>query len=311
MGVSTHDIFGDAAGEPATPGSYGQSPSGPRLPNDLSLGAVHLQVADLERSLDYYRGVLGLAATDRSAGRAELSPAGTTSPLVVLHEKRGASPAPRRGRLGLFHFAILLPDRPSLGRFVKHLGEIGAQAGAADHLVSEAFYLQDPDNLGIEVYADRPRSVWRRKGKELMMATDPIDITGIVESAGDTPWTGMPAGTTMGHLHLHVGDLATGQQFYSEALGFDRMVWEYPGALFMSAGGYHHHLGTNTWAGSRAEAPRSDDAQLLEWTMRFPGEGSRESRVASLEKAGVAVERQEAGVLVRDPWGTAVRLTTP
>ncbi|HET7040538.1 MAG TPA: VOC family protein [Gemmatimonadales bacterium] len=308
MGVSREAIFGAAAGEPAVPGTYGEPPAGPRLPDQLSLGAVHLQVSDLARSVDYYQGVLGLALIDRSGQHAALAPQGTTTPLVELHERKGAPPAPRRGRLGLFHFAILLPDRPALGRFVQHLSDIGAHAGAADHLVSEAFYLQDPDNLGIEVYRDRPRAEWRRKGKELMMATDPVDAMGIVESAEGKPWTGMPAGTVMGHLHLHVGDIAAGQQFYSETLGFDRMVWEYPGALFMSAGGYHHHLGTNTWAGAGAKAPEADDAQLLEWTMRFPGVASRESRIERLEATGIAVQREEAGVLVKDPWGTKVRL---
>ena len=125
----------------------------------------------------------------------------------------------------LFHFAILLPDRPSLGRFVRHLGDIGARAGAGDHLVSESLYLQDPDNLGIEVYADRPRVTWRRIGRELMMATDPLDIPGLIQAGGQLPWEGMPAGTTIGHVHLHVGDLQRAATFYSEALGLDRMVW--------------------------------------------------------------------------------------
>ena len=317
MGVSRQAIFGAVKGEAATPGSYGVHPKGRRLPDALSLGAVHLQVADLARAVDYYQEVLGLRALDRDSKRASLAPHDPTTgpplhpstPLVVLHEKRGASPAPRRGRLGLFHFAILLPDRPSLGRFMKHLGAIGAHAGSADHLVSEAYYLQVPRNLGGEVYAARPRGTWRRKSNELMMATDPIDFGGLMLAAGDTPWDGMPAGTKMGHLHLHVGEIAGAQQFYSEALGFDRMVWEYPGALFMSAGGYHHHLGTNTWAGAGATAPGADDAQLLEWTMKFPSEESRESSVAGLAEAGVKVERESAGVAVKDPWGTKVRLT--
>ncbi|MEO6068514.1 MAG: VOC family protein [Gemmatimonadota bacterium] len=309
MGVSTHDIFGKAKGaQPATPGSYGQPPKGYRLPDALRLGAVQLQIADLARSVDYYQKTLGLQVVDRNAKRADLAPLGTSTPLVVLHEQKGARAAPRRGRLGLFHFAILIPDRPSLGRFVRHLGDIGAQAGAADHLVSEAFYLQDPDNLGIEIYADRPRTSWRRVDRELMMATDPIDVPALVAAAGDTKWSGMPAGTTMGHLHLHVGDLADAAAFYSEALGFDRTVWEYPGALFMGAGGYHHHLGNNLWAGSGAVAPSADDAQLLEWTMEFPDVASRELGVESLERAGHKLERQEGSMVAKDPWGTKVRI---
>ena len=197
-----------------------------------------------------------------------LAAQGDDTPIIELHEHPGAKSTPVRSRLGLFHFAILLPDRSSLGRFVKHLGAIGARAGASDHLVSEAFYLQDPDNLGIEVYADRPRSSWLRVGRELMMGTDSIDITSLV-GAADGPWTGMPPGTTIGHVHLHVGDIATASAFYSEAMGFDRTVWHYPGALFLSAGGYHHHLGTNTWAGP-APSPAPDEAQLLGWTVQLP-----------------------------------------
>jgi catechol 2,3-dioxygenase len=220
---------------------------------------------------------------------------------------------PHRGRLGLYHVAILLPDRPSLGRFVRHLGEIGARAGAGDHLVSEAFYLQDPDNLGLEVYADRPRSTWRRVGRELMMATDPVDVAGLVRAAGDTPWTGMPAGTGIGHVHLHVGDIATGAAFFSEALGFDRTVWRYPGALFLGAGGYHHHLGTNTWAGSGATPPAADDARLLEWTIELPDAASLAAAGESLTRARYAVERAgdasaTSELLTRDPWGTQLRL---
>jgi catechol 2,3-dioxygenase len=141
-----------------------------------------------------------------------------------------------------------------------------------------------------------------------MMATDPIDIAGVVAAAGATTWNAMPAGTRMGHLHLHVGELATARRFYSEGLGFDRIGWDYPGALFMSAGGYHHHLGTNTWAGPRAEAPGKDDAQLLEWTIELPNDRERESAVERLESAGHQAERQEHGVLIADPWGTKVRL---
>jgi catechol 2,3-dioxygenase len=312
MPNTTHDIFGDAGGaQPATPGSYGLPPKGYRLPDALSLGEVKLQVADLARSIDYYQQTLGLRLLDRAPTTARLGTHSADTTLVELHEERGASPAPRRGRLGLFHFAILLPDRPSLGRFVRHLGEIGAQAGAADHLVSEAFYLQDPDNLGIEVYADRPRNSWRRIKRELMMATDPIDVPALVHTAGETKWSGMPAGTVMGHLHLHVGDLDAAASFYSDALGYDRTVWEYPGALFMGAGGYHHHLGNNLWAGKGAIAPGPDEAQLLEWTMKFPEAGSLELGVASLEKAGHKAERQDDSVVVADPWGTKVRLTAP
>jgi catechol 2,3-dioxygenase len=183
------------------------------------------------------------------------------------------------------------------------------RAGAGDHLVSEAFYLTDPDGLGVEVYADRPRATWRRVGRELMMATDPVDVAGLVRDAGDAPWAGMPAGTTVGHMHLHVGDLEAGARFYADALGFDRMVWRYPGALFLGAGGYHHHLGTNTWAGPAARPPGADDARLLEWTVTLPTAADVAAAAASLAAAGHdAAARPDGSVVAADPWGTAVRL---
>lgn len=295
----------------ALPGTYGEAPPGYRLSEASGLGAVRLQVADLDRSLAFYQEMLGLRVARRGGSQAILAAQGSDTPLLHLHERPGARPAPRRGQLGLYHFAILLPDRPSLGRFMRHLGEIGARAGSADHLVSEALYLQDPDNLGIEVYADRPRHTWRRMGRELMMASDPIDAAGLMQEAGEIAWTGMPAGTTIGHVHLHVGDLATSSAFFAEALGFDRMVWGYPGALFLGAGGYHHHLGTNIWAGSGAKPSASGDARLLEWTIELPDEASLASLEDSIRRSGYAAERaglSGAELVTRDPWGTDIRV---
>ena len=244
------------------------------------------------------------------AHHASLGAHGSVRPLVLLDERRGAAPAPRRGRLGLYHFAILLPDRASLGRFVRHLAASGERAGAADHLVSEALYLQDPDNLGIEVYADRPRDTWRRQGGQVIMATDPIDVAGLLAAAGETAWSGMPLGTEMGHVHLHVGDIDRAAAFYADGLGFDRTAWNYPGALFMSAGGYHHHLGTNTWAGAGARAPGEGDARLAEWTLEVPNAEAVAGAWDSLAAAGHAAERDGGDVVARDPWGTTVRVRT-
>ena len=310
MGVTTHDMFGEGtAAEPATPGSYGQAPPGFRLPDATRLGRVRLQVADLERSLRFYQETLGFRVLERDSTRAALAPHGDDRVLVELYERRGARPASRGGRLGLYHFAILLPDRPSLGRFVRHLSDIGARAGAGDHLVSEAFYLSDPDGLGIEVYADRPRETWRRLGRELMIATDPVDVAGVVASGGDAPWTGMPNGTVVGHVHLHVGEIERGAEFFSNALGFDRITWRYPGALFLGAGGYHHHLGTNTWAGPGARMPAEDDARLLEWTIEVPAAVDVAAAAKSLAGAGHPVDAVSGGdIVTRDPWGTAIRV---
>ncbi|MBP7548727.1 MAG: VOC family protein [Gemmatimonadaceae bacterium] len=309
MSVGAQDIFGgDAGAQPASPGSYGEAPEGHRLPEATRLGRVVLQVADLTRSMRFYEHVLGFRVLSQAEGTAKLAAHASDRVLIELRERKGAKSLGGRGRLGLFHFAILLPDRPSLARFVRHLSEIGARAGAGDHLVSEAFYLNDPDGLGIEVYADRPRDTWQRVGRELMMATDPVDIAGLVAVAGPLQWVGMPNGTTMGHVHLHVGDIARASAFYSDAVGFDRIVWSYPGALFLAAGGYHHHLGTNVWAGADAPSAAEDDARLVEWTIELPTLADVDSAAVNIARGGFALMRDEDDAVARDPWGTQVRL---
>jgi catechol 2,3-dioxygenase len=195
-----------------------------------------------------------------------------------------------------------------LGRFIGHLAEIGERAGMSDHLVSEAVYLSDPDGLGIEVYADRPRDEWRHDGRQLTMATLPLDVDNVLAAAGDGPWRGMPAGTVLGHVHLFVGDLERAAAFYHMGLGLDQMVWSYPGALFLSAGGYHHHLGVNTWAqGALVAGPA--DARLLEWTINLPTRDDARAAIESVARAGGDVESTPDGGTARDPWGTTVRMS--
>lgn len=284
-------------------------PSAPvpgRLPDATRLGPVTLQVADLGRSRDYYEQVLGLRDLGGNGGDLQLG-AADGRVLVVLRERAGARRVPPRGRLGLFHYALLLPDRPALARFVAHLDASGVPAGMSDHLVSEAIYLSDPDGLGIEVYADRPRPTWQRVDGELAMATEPLDLASLLATAGGVPWTVMPAGTVMGHLHLHVGDLRAAEAFYGGGLGFEVMVRRYPGALFLAAGGYHHHLGTNTWAvGAPPAGP--DDAGLLEWAIIVPTDEALDQAARRLAAAGAGITRHGGQVRTRDPWGTTVVL---
>jgi catechol 2,3-dioxygenase len=258
-----------------------------RLPGETRIGAVRLQIADLARSLEYYRDHLGFAVLSTEHGIAVLGSAAAARPLITLHERRGARPVPHAGVLGLFHVAILLPDRASLGRVGTHLAAAGVRVASADHHVSEALYLWDPDGLGLEVYADRPRSEWQVRDGELVMVTEPLDLASLARAGGGEPWTGVPAGTTVGHVHLQVGDLAAARAFYHEGLGFDITVSRYPGALFMSAGGYHHHVAVNTWAPNPRPATDAD-ARLLEWELLVPGGGPDR-------------------VLI-DPWGTPVRV---
>lgn len=263
---------------------------------------MRLQVANLGQSLTYYQSVLGLRVLVQDGRMAVLGPEGAPTPLIELHERPGS--VPPRKRLGLYHFAILLPDRAALGRFLAHLTALGIHAGAADHLVSEALYLHDPDGLGIEVYADRPREAWEGNGAELSMDTLPLNGTEVMRAGGGAAWTGMPAGTTIGHVHLHVGDLQEAERFFHAVLGLDKMVWSYPGALFLSAGGYHHHLGLNTWAGPAALPPADGEARLLDWELVLPDGDQVEQAARSLEQAGYAVARVEHGWRAPDPWQT-------
>jgi catechol 2,3-dioxygenase len=289
--------------------AYTRAPAGHRLHAAAMLGAVHLQVADLARSVAYYEKVIGLQRIASSDDTVSLGARGDEMPLVVLHHRPGAAPVPRRGRLGLYHFAILLPNREALGRFIAHLASIGAYAGMSDHLVSEAVYLTDPDGLGIEVYADRPRESWRIANDKLEMATLTLDAADLVRASRGIAWDGMPPGTRIGHVHLFVSDLEAAERFYHDGLGLDKVLLEFPGALFMSAGGYHHHLGTNTWV---AGAPRAepDDARLLEWSVVLPSVADVEDTARALERAGATISRTDRDVIAADPWGTIVRVTT-
>jgi catechol 2,3-dioxygenase len=300
--IHTREISGPVGSER----SYGIAPPAFRLPDATHIGGVRVQVSDLVRSVAYYEQVIGLRVIS-AGGITTLGPHGDDRPLVTLQTSPGITQA-RRGTFGLYHFAILLPDRAALGRFVGHLSENGARVGAADHLVSESLYLWDPDGLGIEVYADRPRNSWRRNGRELAMTTEALDIPNVIAAGRGIAWDGMPPGTTMGHVHLSVGSLEVAETFYHRALGFDKTVWSYPGALFLAAGGYHHHLGTNIW--STGPSPSPDQAQLLEWELIVPSEDDVIAAARSLESAGYASERSGSGVTAGDPWGTRVHICT-
>ena len=290
---------------------YGIQPPNYRLPSETHLGRVRLQVSDLARSLGYYERVLGLRVLEHGSGFALLGPQGEDRVLIELREQPGAHPVPRRGRIGLYHFAILLPDRPSLGRFLAHLEELGAYAGMSDHFVSEAIYLTDPDGLGIEVYADRPRSAWKNQDRQLVMTTVPLDVESLLEAAKEsaegTLWRGMPSGTVIGHVHLHVADLESAATFYHAGLGLDKTVWNYPGALFLAAGGYHHHLGTNTWAAGVPPAG-PEDARLLEWEIVVPTVSDAADAARSLTSGSATVHSDGTDWLAADPWGTVVRI---
>jgi len=237
------------------------------LPADAHIGSVSLTVADLDRSVSFYRDVLGFQALSRTGATALLSP-NSDCVLIELHERRDAVPKPRRSA-GLFHFAILVPSRAALGRSLRRLADQQwPLSGVADHLVSEALYLDDPDGLGIEIYRDRPRDTWRTANGELAMASDPLDVQSVANEPGaERPWQGLDAATVIGHVHLHVPTLEIGEAVYCGEIGFEPVVRSYPGALFVSAGGYHHHLGMNTWVGVGAPPPPENAVGLRSFTV--------------------------------------------
>src|SRR6266568_1691216 len=211
-----------------------------------NIGLVTLRVSDLERSRRFYEGILGFQPLEQVPGKVVLG-SQDKQPLLELLEVPGAAPQPRRAT-GLYHVAILFPTQADLGRELLRLANAGWQIGQGDHLVSEALYISDPDGNGLEIYRDRPRNTWRWTNGVVEMATDPVDIRGLAEEGvrDAEPWEVIPAGTRIGHIHLQIGDIKAAEHFYHTILGFD-ITSHYPGALFVSAGGYHHHIGLNTW----------------------------------------------------------------
>ncbi len=272
----------------------------------FSLGPVTVVVADLERSLTYYQGAIGLSVLSREPGQATLGVG--SEPLLEVREEPGATPA-RAEHTGLYHMAILLPGRADLGRFVAHLIEARVPVqGASDHRVSEALYLQDPDGHGIEVYADRDPAVWAWQDGQVQMDTKAADIEAIVGAAGpDLAWKGLPVGTVMGHVHLKVSDVASTRAFYAGLLGLDVVAdLSRQGALFMSKDGYHHHFGLNVWQSRGGRAAQSGEARLLSAEVRLPADGLQALRSRLLE-AGTEVEGQGDAFTVTDPSGTLLR----
>ncbi|HJZ47328.1 MAG TPA: VOC family protein [Roseiflexaceae bacterium] len=275
---------------------------------DTRIGLIGLQVADLDRSLQFYTDVLGFIEIERADRSAVLGPV-DARPLLVLRELKGARPKPREAT-GLYHFAVLLPSRADLGRAVQRLQEFNHPIREfEDHLVSESAYLADPDGNGIELYRDRPRAEWPRKDGRVTMGSEPIDVPQLLaDGASDgRAWAGLPAGTRIGHLHLQVADIPQADAFYRGILGFDLIV-NMKTALFVSAGGYHHHLGMNVWFSQAGPLPPPDAAGLLAATIEFADDRARAEVVDRLATAGVATSLQGDAIAVHDAWGNTLLL---
>jgi catechol 2,3-dioxygenase len=274
---------------------------------DTRMGPVALTVADLERSLAFYTDRLGVAVQAGRDGAATLGVGGT--PLLELVERRGAKPV--HGTTGLYHFAILLPSRADLSRALHHLIHTHTTLqGAADHLVSEALYLRDPDGNGIELYRDRPRTEWTFDARGLRMSTDPLDVQGLLAEVPEGPSSGLPQGTTMGHVHLRVSSIPDAEHFYCDLLGFDLMTRFDHSASFLSAGGYHHHLAVNTWSGIGAPPPPEGAAGLRTFTIVLPDEAERDRLRRRLQQEAVPLEESGPDVKLSDPAGNRIRLVS-
>jgi catechol 2,3-dioxygenase len=279
-----------------------------RLPDATHVGHAHLRVADVSRALNFYRDILGLHETTHVNSTVSLSATGAASPLIVLTEQPGARSQPPR-TAGLYHVAIRLPDRRSLARVLRQV--VAARwplHGVADHGVSEAIYLPDPDGNGLELYRDRPRDQWQWDGDQIAMRTDPLDVDDLLAQDDGAPWTGIDPGTDIGHMHLHVSDLERAEAFYHDLLGLDVTQRSYPGALFLAADGYHHHLGVNTWAGRGVPPAPPDAAGLIAWSLHVPGDAWK-TLVERVRAADLPLETHAMGVLVRDPDQNGLVLT--
>lgn len=278
------------------------------LPVTTSIGTVYLRVADLETSLGFYRDVLGFQAVDLDPATVALETADGAR-LVVLQEQAGLTRPPRRSS-GLYHLAILMPTRRDLAAIIQQLvARRYPIGGASDHGVSEAFYLDDPEGNGIEIYADRPKETWPMAGAQVQMGSDQINLESLFAELEDhsAPWGTMPAGTTIGHVHLKVGDMAASRTFYTEVLGFDVMQENYPGALFVAAGGYHHHIGMNTWTSRGIDAPPEDTTGLDRYSVRVPSKDDLDAIAERLAELGQEVSSPADGILqVTDPNGIRV-----
>ena len=284
--------------------------AGPGLPDTLRLGPVHLTVSDLGRSIAYYERSVGLRCHRRDGDTAALGAGGED--LVVLAEVPDATSGGRHA--GLYHLALLFPTREALAHAVLRLARSETRLeGASDHGVSEAIYLRDPDNNGIELYADRPRDAWpppRAPADRIEMYTIALDLRSLLDSvAGDEPQEHAGRGLVMGHVHLHVADVDRALAFYRDVLGFEVMV-NIGSAAFLAAGGYHHHLGLNVWLGPGARPRPDDSAGLRHWVVVLERPDEVEAVRARVRAAGLAQEERPGGFLVRDPWGTSVAVST-
>ncbi|HLG65864.1 MAG TPA: VOC family protein [Ktedonosporobacter sp.] len=275
---------------------------------DTRIGTATLRVAQLDRSLHFYEDVLGFRRLEQTSESVVIG-AEDMTPLLILTEEPGAQPQPRQFA-GVYHIAILLPGRAELGQLLARMIEAGIEIGQGDHLVSEALYISDPDAIGLELYRDRPRDTWNwSEERRVQMASNRVDLEGMLAEGEQSThrWTGLPAGTRIGHMHLRVGDIAQAEHFYHTILGFD-ITAQVPGALFVSAGGYHHHIGLNTWESRGAGPAPAHTAGLSSFEVLLPDRKALEEVQARLTAAQIPFQEDGTSITVADPWQNRMTL---
>lgn len=269
-----------------------------REPNTF-VGQVNLKVQSLERALTFYQEIVGFKILEQTKRAATLTADGKT---ILLSIEQPEHVIPRQGKTtGLYHFALLLPTRTDLAQIVQHFTKMGLRFGSSDHLVSEALYLSDPDGNGIEIYIDRDSSEWDWNNGNVEMAVDPLNFTDLLSDVKQQVWKGLPSGTVMGHIHLHVSELRQTEEFYTKGLGFEVVNRYGAQALFISTGKYHHHIGLNTWNGVGAPRPVVNSVGLESFTLILPNESARNNIVANLEKIGASVKKDVGSFVTVDP----------
>lgn len=267
---------------------------------------VVIKVMDLKRAVEFYKSILGFKVLNKKEKKVVMTVDGVNPIITLIRPDDIVPKVPKK--TGLYHFAILLPTRKDLGKFIKNIRDRGYPIlGGSNHGVSEAIYLQDPDDNGIEVYADTPDRSWERTLIGVKMVTEPIDYRGLIKLAGDDLWQGAPDGTILGHMHLHVSDLDESLKFYN-ALGFKLVQAMMDQAYFVSTGGYHHHLGFNIWNGKGAPAPPDNSVGMKYFTIKFPDENTRNEKVNDLKEQGYVVIEKNNRIFTRDPSKNLIKL---
>lgn len=274
---------------------------------NIFVNELVLKVTDINRSIRFYTKIMGFSILKKNGKEAILTADGF-NPIVTLIEPEDVVPK-IPNRTGIYHVAVLLPSSYHLGLFIKNIREQSYPIlGGSNHGVSEAIYLDDPDGNGIEVYRDTATTEWNKSGDRINMVSDPLDYDQLIAESGEDKWVNMPLDTIIGHIHLHVGDLDLAKKFYTEGLGFNLTMEAGTSAIFLSSGGYHHHIGLNIWNGRNAEPLPGNSVGMKYYTLQFPDEETRENKVNNLVNLGYEIIKEGNEVFTKDPSSNLIKL---